>query len=169
MNALGPRATVVLAFLAVFCLLAAVPRVADAQDLYRSIAVLLPEEESTVFDNDGALAVNVAVAPELQVGSGDRVRILIDGTSVAEDARVSFRFSGVDRGSHTIEAQVIGQDGQVLISSTPVTFQMWHSSALFPNRQRATPSGSNPPPPPPPGPSPSAPGFVYPGRAGGVR
>ncbi len=135
MNAMGPRATVVLAFLAVACLMAAAPRAADAQDLYKSIAVLLPEEGSTVFDNNGELAVQVAVAPELQAGSGARVRILIDGTQAAEDARVSFQFSGVDRGSHTIEAQVIGQDGRVLISSEPVTFQMWHASKLFPSRR----------------------------------
>ncbi len=135
MTAMSARVKFVIGILATACVLAGAPRLGEAQGGYRSIAVLLPADGETVFDNSGALVVDVAVSPALQATSGDQVRILIDGAAVAQEGRLSFQMSGVDRGSHTVEAQVVGKDGQVLITSAPVTFEMWQASKLFPSRK----------------------------------
>ncbi|MHB8668737.1 MAG: hypothetical protein ACYC7B_14620 [Burkholderiales bacterium] len=101
---------------------------------YVSIAVVKPADKSTVFDNAGNVAVRVAVSPALRARNGDRVALIVDGKRAAVRSATHFRLSGIVRGEHTLEAQVVDGNGYALISSKPVNFYMWHASRLFINR-----------------------------------
>ncbi len=101
---------------------------------YDSIAVVKPAGGSTVFNNAGKVAVTVAVSPALRARAGDRIALILDGRRISVRSATHFKLSGITRGEHTLEAQVLASSGNALISSNPVKFYLWQASRLFPNR-----------------------------------
>ncbi len=97
------------------------------------IRIVAPAAEETIHDNNGAVAVDVAVSGP--VGGGSVVSLLMDGAVVASGTRLHFDLTDVDRGEHVLVAQVRAADGTVLAASEPVTFYMWRASVLFPGRR----------------------------------
>lgn len=103
-------------------------------DDYQSVSIVAPQPETTIHNNNGNLDVTVAVSPPLHTGNGDVLTILLDDKAVASGTRHRYKLKGIDRGTHTLAAQVTAADGKVLITSEPVTFYMWRASRLFRNR-----------------------------------
>ena len=102
---------------------------------YDSIAVVQPADGSTVFDNAGNVAVTVAVSRALHLRDGDRIALIVDGRRTAAQGATRFKLSGIVRGEHTLEAQVVDNSSNTLIASTPVKFYLWQASRLFSNRR----------------------------------
>ena len=102
---------------------------------YDSVAVVKPAGDATVFDNAGNVEVTVAVSPALRTDAGDRIALILDGRRISVPRATHFKLSGITRGEHTLEAQVVDSGGNALISSTPVKFHLWQASRLFPNRR----------------------------------
>jgi hypothetical protein len=103
-----------------------------AQTRY-DVAIVQPATDETVHDNLGNVAVQVAVSPSL--GAGATIALLLDGQPAAQAATTAFALSGVERGTHTLAAQVVDANGATLAASQPVTFHMWQASRLFPGRK----------------------------------
>jgi hypothetical protein len=103
-----------------------------AQTRY-DVAIVQPANDETVHDNLGNVAVQVAVSPNL--GPGTAIALLLDGQPAAQAATTAFALAGVERGTHTLEAQVRDANGATLATSQPVSFHMWQASALFPSRK----------------------------------
>lgn len=101
---------------------------------YDSIAVVKPAGGSTVFNNAGNVAVTVAVSPALRARAGDRIALILDGRQISVRSATRFQLSGITRGEHTLEAQVVDSGGNALISSNPLKFYLWQASRLFPSR-----------------------------------
>jgi hypothetical protein len=59
-----------------------------------------------------------------EVAPGDRVVLMLDGMVLpgAADLSGNFNIPQVDRGQHTLAAQVLGPDGQVICEAPSVTF-----------------------------------------------
>jgi len=106
---------------------------AHAED-HQTVRIVAPKPESTVHDNSGNLAVTVSVSLQLRAEAGDTLTLLLDGKVVASGTLRHFELKGVDRGSHTLQAQVNAADGKVLATSPQVIFHMWRASRLFRNR-----------------------------------
>ncbi len=97
------------------------PTLPSSAVTYEEIVIVVPEDQSTVRDNSGNMQVSVVVKPTLQ--KGDKVAILIDGKPVGQpQAATNFMLNAVDRGQHTLEADVVNSSGRVLIKSKSVTF-----------------------------------------------
>ncbi|MGH8695707.1 MAG: hypothetical protein ACREVS_04480 [Burkholderiales bacterium] len=109
------------------------PGLAQAPGSY-NVAIVQPANEETVHDNQGNVVVQVTASPTL--APGDRVALLLDGRTVAQQMGTTFTLSGVERGTHTLHAQVVDANGATLATSPPVTFYMWQASRLFPGRKR---------------------------------
>ncbi len=103
-------------------------------DDYQSVSIASPQPETTIHNNNGNLDVTVAVSPPLRTANGDVLTILLDDKAVASGTRLHYKLKGIDRGTHTLAAQITAADGKVLITSEPVTFYMWRASRLFRNR-----------------------------------
>lgn len=99
---------------------------------YTRVEVTLPENDATIIDNTGQVEVEVEVVPALESRLGDRILILLDG-QLQGGPRVTPRLTleSVDRGTHTLQAQVTDAGGEVLVASEPVTFHMRQASVLF--------------------------------------
>lgn len=106
---------------------------AFAQNGYETFAIVQPEAEQTVHDNGGNVVVNVALEPGL--ARGHEVVLLLDGETISQWPAVSFGLTGLERGTHTLQALITDSNGDVVAASEPVTFNMWQASLFMPARR----------------------------------
>jgi hypothetical protein len=98
-----------------------------------AVSIVAPQNEETVHDNSGNVAVQVAVSGGKR--AGDQLVLLLDGNPVPGRGDSRFMLTGVDRGTHTLQAQLIDSSGSPRASSPVVTFYMWQASRLSPLRK----------------------------------
>ena len=81
-------------------------------DVYSDFRIIEPADNATVH-NGGNFTVKVALSPRL--ASGHRIRLTLDG-KVKEKPKRSLNFTllNVERGSHSLSAEVISSDGKVI-------------------------------------------------------
>lgn len=89
---------------------------------YATLQVAFPANDAPLRDNTGNVTVQITIEP-LLTGS-HRLRLLMDGTTAGEDSATSFMLPNVDRGTHSLQVQVIDEDGKVLQSSETSTFHL---------------------------------------------
>ncbi|QSX29908.1 DUF4124 domain-containing protein [Shewanella cyperi] len=89
------------------------------------LSILSPEHEETIRNNDGNFSVRASIDPEPPKGALWVLRL--DG-KVWQDPTTSpfFQLENIDRGEHSIQVQLITQNGKVLASS--------HTRTLFLHR-----------------------------------
>jgi hypothetical protein len=87
---------------------------------YVSLNIVSPQNEQTLWFDSNGVTVSVATVPGL--GPEDSVVVSLDGVTRAKEKRSSLNIGLVDRGSHTLSASIVDADGNILISSSPVTF-----------------------------------------------
>lgn len=119
---------------AILCAIAALAFLTAASAAQAAkIAIVAPKDHETVFSNEGKLTVKLrrAGAPP---GAG--VRLVFDGAARPKIHRRNvIELHGIDRGSHTLQAILVGANGERVAASTSITFYMWHASRLFPDRK----------------------------------
>jgi hypothetical protein len=98
-----------------------------------SVAIVSPQNEQTLHENSGNVAVQAAVSGERK--PGDQLVLLLDGNPVPGRGGSRFLLTGVDRGAHTLQAQLLDSSGSPRASSAVVTFYMWQASRLSPLRK----------------------------------
>ena len=108
-----------------------------------SLKINSPANEETIRDNTGNVTLKGQISPALV--SGHRMRWMLDG-EVLPERGTTISLSNVERGSHTVQMQVVDSDGQVLGSSDPVTFHLRRHSTIPP----ANPAPNFPAPKPKP-------------------
>lgn len=110
---------------------AAAAQPAPGQDTgYSLIEILTPDQEATIRDNQGNVAVVVGLSPNLRSGRGERLQLLLDGAPASQPGTSTrFELQNVDRGTHQVQAVVVDARGRTLASSEPVTFFL-HRVAL---------------------------------------
>ena len=107
---------------------------------YARFALVTPAADESIWDNTGKLVVTFAAEPPLQTELGHRLVVLLDGQAqVALQQDTSVTLENVDRGSHTVQGQIIDVRGDVLMSSETISVHMHRQSVLAPNRAQPTP------------------------------
>ena len=104
---------------------------------YVSLAIADPADQETLRDNAGNLIVAVSLDPPLQVDFGHRLRLLLDGEVAEEGPADHFALTELDRGTHTLQAVVIGPDGEPLASSAVTSFFLHRTSVQQIQRRKA--------------------------------
>lgn len=105
-----------------------------AQQASREVAMTMPANDQTVHSNTGEVDVAVRVAPRLT--AGETIVITLDEREVARGPQQQVQLTGIERGTHVLQARVLGRDGKTIARSEPVTFHMWQASKLFPSRKK---------------------------------
>jgi len=108
--------------------------------VYAALAIVAPVNDEGLRDNAGNVNIVTAVEPDLR--PGHLLEILLDGTVVSSSAGNTASLTEVERGTHTLEARILDEQGAVLITSQPSIFHMLrYVPALAPNRPKPTPHG----------------------------
>ncbi len=94
-------------------------------DRYIRLAITAPANEKAVRNNEGKVTVSVALTPKLYTRYNDKLSIAIDGVVINDGKAKSVNLEGIDRGTHTITAYVQDEDGMIVVSAQPVTFNMF--------------------------------------------
>jgi hypothetical protein len=116
----------------------------SASESYKTLAISRPGDNETIRSNAGILNVAVSLKPELQTGIGHRVQFFMDGEPYGKPlARLSTSFTNVDRGTHSIAAAVIDENGDTLIKAAPVEFHLLRASLLQPANPLHKPANGN--------------------------
>ena len=95
--------------------------------LYESLDIGSPAEEETVWNNQGQLTVSLALQPGLQ--PGHRVRVFLDGAPT-DASSTTVLLQNVYRGAHTLQAEVIDSNGNMVMRSQPRRFFVQQTSVL---------------------------------------
>ncbi len=114
----------------------------EAFNGYVSASISQPANNGTVRSEEGRVAVSLEIEPGLQ--PGHMVRWILDGIQIqpAFDAP-SAVLTGVDRGTHSLAAQILDESGRVLRSVSRIRFTLRKESLLGGD-------GDEPATPPPP-------------------
>ena len=100
---------------------------------YHRLVITKPQSGQTARDNQGNVEVNLTVDPEFNTEEGHKIQILLDGRAHGNPSpTLTQLLKGIDRGTHTVAAQVIDKAGQILIKSQPVTIFLKHMSRFHP-------------------------------------
>jgi hypothetical protein len=94
---------------------------------YRRFAFTSPAPEATVRQPE--LTVTMRLEPALR--PGHRVRLLLDGTPVATQPGTVFPLEGLERGAHTVSAQILDASDKVIAHAGPITFHVHRPSVLL--------------------------------------
>ena len=122
----------------------------DEAGRYESFGISRPTADASIWGSGGEVGVSVEVTPDLQ--PEHQVAIFMDGQMVSQAAgELNFTLTDVDRGTHTLRAEIRDANGVSLIQSPPVAFTVHQQSEQNPNNPNA------PPPPVVPTPLPTAP------------
>jgi len=99
----------------------------EGRPLYESLEIGSPAEEATVWNNQGQLTVSLALQPGLQ--PGHRVRVYLDGTPT-DASSTTVLLQNVYRGTHTLQAEVLDSNGNMVMRSQPRRFFVQQTSVL---------------------------------------
>ena len=105
---------------------------ADPADAYVAFNVLQPGHQETLWNIAGNVDVALEIAPGLQ--PGHHLGAYLDGalTDLGTNAP-QFRLTDVERGLHTLQAVILGPDGEVILRSLAVNFMVQQTSIQNPN------------------------------------
>ncbi len=95
---------------------------------YTNLEITHPDHDQTVRANGGSVSVSCSLTPALQSDAGHQVRFLLNGQPFAMSSSCSATLEGINRGSHEISAEVIDQEGLILLRSDTTHFSLQRNS-----------------------------------------
>lgn len=103
----------------------------ESAGAYRGCVIAQPQNEQNL-PNVQSVLVRVAVDPLPR--PSDRVFISVDGQGLngGQPTGMSISVTPIDRGEHTVQAQIRGPDDQVLCQTPTVTFYVQQPNLLSP-------------------------------------
>lgn len=105
------------------------PAKKKAADQGYQLSFSKPAPDAVLRDNLGRVEVELNLKPGL--GPDDFVLLKLDGEPVGKQGRqTSWSLEGVERGMHTLTAEILNQDGKLLIAAT-TSFVLHQASANF--------------------------------------
>lgn len=108
------------------------------------LSIVNPVADESVWINDGNVAVDVLIQPELQQQLGHLVQLTLNGRLVGSPVPTnSFLLQHLDRGSHELMATVIDEQGDTLASSETIVFHLHRATVRQhqQNQQQLAPQG----------------------------
>jgi hypothetical protein len=116
---------------------------AESARPYQGCAVAQPLDQQNL---PNAQSVFIRVQTDPVPRAGDRIYITLDGQGLngGEPTGMSFNVTPIDRGAHTVQAQVRDNAGQILCQTPSVTFYVQQANLLSPGQPLTTPPAGHP-------------------------
>ena len=100
---------------------------------YSEILIDEPENDATIRSNEGNVPVSIRAKPRIQ--ADHEIQLYLDDTKLADTSKTGvIELRGVERGSHSLVAAIVDQNGKELIRSDIVTFHLLKITTLLPRR-----------------------------------
>jgi hypothetical protein len=114
-------------------LTASAPAEPAAQKPYQEFAITEPQPKQTFQNTGGQAPVTVTVSPGLR--KGDQISYRVDGreTESSPTRALSITLHGMNRGTHTVQAEILSADGTAKANTDKVTFYVKQHSIRNPH------------------------------------
>jgi hypothetical protein len=97
----------------------------DATSSYTEFTIISPTSEQAVRANDGNVTVQLSLQPELMTGHTIALKIDgEDGVAINTGDGLTVELSNLSRGLHSVEATVLDPEGNELIQTGAVSFNV---------------------------------------------
>ena len=116
------------------------PSQVELLQAYNAIEISSPQDDETIWGTGNAIDISVDLKGPLLPGM--TVQVIYDGRTLPGQKSNSIRLEAVDRGAHTVAAQVVDQSGQVYGQTDTITFHMRQHSVNFNRPNRAVQPGT---------------------------
>jgi hypothetical protein len=118
-------------------------------DIYRTLEVIKPKNDSTIRNNLGVIELQLRIDPALKVREKHRIQFYLDNERYGPLVdKTAIMMSNIERGEHTLSASVFDGDGNVVAASNSVTVFVKRESELH-KKDRFVPPPEDPDNPPP--------------------
>ncbi|MDH5425243.1 MAG: hypothetical protein OEY29_09635 [Gammaproteobacteria bacterium] len=98
---------------------------------YQSISITSPEDQAVIRGNNGNVTVSLSIQPALQTAFSHSINIFVDGKVIKTGITTSsILLNDLDRGGHTITAQIVDLKKKLLKSSQSITVHIKRHSIL---------------------------------------
>lgn len=91
----------------------------------KKISIASPKNEETIHYNNGKLTVKINVA----LSPNDKIVLLLDGKEIATSEKFIFKLKNIERGTHTLQAQIFAKDK--LIGESKITTFFMHQTTTI--------------------------------------
>jgi hypothetical protein len=99
---------------------------------YSTLQVTSPAADAVIRANNGVISISLQSQPGLDTKAGHHYVILIDGQQRKTSTASSITVDNVDRGTHSIGAEIRDEGDQVMVSASPVQITVLRASVLKP-------------------------------------
>jgi hypothetical protein len=97
------------------------------------LVIQSPQPGQNLRDNRGDITVTLALEDQAELPRGYVFRVLLNGEQAAPDAaQKRIALTGINRGTHELQALIVDVDGRVLTRSPIVRFTVHQASRLNP-------------------------------------
>lgn len=115
------------------------------QDGYQTVEIVSPKNDATIRSHKGNVDVRVLIKPNLLIGEGHKIAIVLDGQQLSTTGvQTIFRLRNLVRGSHAVQVFIIDDEGKVVRTSNTVNFHIRTESAYGREREIGAPGGGTP-------------------------
>ena len=98
---------------------------------YTAFQITSPKNGETLQNNAGNVNIALAIKPGLNTIAGDYINILMDGSAITKKStNLSTTFNHIDRGTHSIQAELRDQSGKLIMFSNIVIIHVHRFSIL---------------------------------------
>jgi len=92
---------------------------------YTAFSITQPGNDEGVRANSGQVSVQIKLLPGLNSEEGHQLAIMLDGKLAAGPAAATaFTLENVERGSHSLVAEIRDKSGKTVKTSSPVSFHL---------------------------------------------
>ena len=98
---------------------------------YSKFSIVTPNNDDTIWDNNGAVPVSLLLEPPLDTDNGHSVWVYVDGKAkVRKSQSLVQPLSGIDRGTHKIRAEIRDENRKTLKRTQNVTVHLKRVSTI---------------------------------------
>lgn len=91
---------------------------------YEELTIVSPVHDTAVRENSGNVKVTVRVLPENFAEKGGILAIYMDGNEISKGSDTTVQLLNVDRGTHTLKAELLNSSGHVVKATRPTVFHL---------------------------------------------
>ncbi|MCU7813529.1 MAG: DUF4124 domain-containing protein [Candidatus Thiodiazotropha sp. (ex Notomyrtea botanica)] len=100
-------------------------------ETYQSFEVVQPENDETIRSNEGTVTVGLTLSPAL--AANHAIHVFVDGTRLEGEMKsTQFSLNGLNRGTHSLNAKVVDNEGNELVATPSVNFHLRKTSVIKP-------------------------------------
>ena len=98
---------------------------------YQQLILIHPIDDQTVRDDLGNVTLQWRSEPELATNEQHYFEVLLDGVAMGNKLeQTSITLNNIDRGTHTVQIQLLNSNGMQLTTSQAVTFHLHRFSRI---------------------------------------